>query len=60
VWRNPGARGGGDDHAGSKIQRGVMTVQVGINGFGRIGCCAFRSAIERGDEDSSPSVVVRV
>jgi glyceraldehyde-3-phosphate dehydrogenase/erythrose-4-phosphate dehydrogenase len=27
-----------------------MTVQVGINGFGRIGCCAFRSAIERGDE----------
>jgi glyceraldehyde 3-phosphate dehydrogenase len=27
-----------------------MTVRVGINGFGRIGRCAFRSAVERGEE----------
>jgi glyceraldehyde 3-phosphate dehydrogenase len=27
-----------------------MTVHVGINGFGRIGRCALRSAIERGDD----------
>ena len=27
-----------------------MTVQVGINGFGRIGRCALRSAFENGSE----------
>jgi glyceraldehyde 3-phosphate dehydrogenase len=27
-----------------------MTVRVGINGFGRIGRCAFRSAFERGSD----------
>jgi glyceraldehyde 3-phosphate dehydrogenase len=50
---NTGARTAGGRQARAEIKAnrgGNMSVRVGINGFGRVGRCAFRSAHESGAE----------